>query len=270
MKKLSVLCVALGMFFGAGLAAHQEKHIVVVVASYNNKQWYRANLDSVFTQKYDHYHVIYIDDCSTDGTGALVDEYIKKCGKEDRVTLIRNHERRGALENQYHAIHSCDDKSVVVILDGDDWFAYDGVLAHVNKIYSEFDVWLTYGQFKEYPSGAHGFCSPMPAHVVQNNAFRDHQSIPSHLRTFYAGLFKKIKKEDLMHEGKFLPMTGDIAAMFPMIEMARDHFKFIPEVLLTYNGANNLNDHKVSKGLQRKLDLLVRSRPRYAKLGTLF
>ena len=74
-----------------------------------------------------------------------------------------------------------------------------------------------------------------------------------------------------MCNGEFLKMTGDIAAMFPMIEMAREgHFKFVPEILLIYNDVNNLNDHKVSKTLQRKLDLLIRSRAKYGPIESPF
>jgi hypothetical protein len=247
-----------------------SKHIVVVAASYNNKDWYQhkgewpGHLDTIFGQTYNNYHVVYIDDCSVDGTDNLVEQYIKEHGQEDRVTLIKNRTRCGAMENQYRAIHTCKDSDLVVILDGDDAFAHNQVFPYLNSTYADGSTWLTYGQFIEYPSGVHGFCCPMPPQVIHANAFRDFSNIPSHLRTFYAGLFKHIKREDLMHEGAFLMMDADIAAMFPMIEMARQgHFKFIPHILCVYNGANSLNDHKVSKELQKKLDREIRSRKRY-------
>lgn len=251
----------------ATLANH---HIVAVVASYNNQKWYKQNLDSIFMQKYDNYHVIYIDDVSPDGTGELVKAYIKEKGKETTVRLICNTKRIGALANQYKAIHMCDDHDIIIIVDGDDWLAHENVFAKINEVYSSGEVWLTYGQFQEYPTNDPGFCCPMPENIVNQNAFRKHGHIPSHLRTFYAGLFKRIKLKDLLWQGKFLPMTGDIAAMFPMIEMARDHFRFIPEVLYVYNGVNPINDHKVSKQLQYELDREIRSRPRYQKLTKLF
>lgn len=247
-----------------------EKSIVIITCSYNNSKWYEWNLDSIRTQKYTNYKCIYIDDCSTDGTADLVQEYIDRHNLHDTVILVRNSERKGAMCNQYTAISACNDDDIIIICDGDDRFAHRKVLRRINKVYSKFDVWLTYGQFREYPSGAIGFCRPMPARVILYNAFRSYVVIPSHLRTFYAGLFKEINVEDLMHDGEFLPMVCDIAAMFPMIEMARDHFKFIPEVLLEYNAVNDLNDHKVSKELQRKLDLVIRNRPRYKKITNLF
>ena len=239
---------------------NDERRIVVLVCSYNNKPWYRWNLDAIRKQRYSNYHVLYIDDCSPDGTGQLVQEYIDEHQWHDKVTLVRNTVRRGPMANQYHAVHDyCDDMDIVVICDGDDRFAHADVLSFVNKVYADGSVWLTYGQFKVYPSGARGFCCPMPEAVVKNNAFRRFVHIPSHLRTFYAGLFKQIKLEDLMYDGAFLKMDADIAAMFPMIEMARDHFRFIPNVLLEYNDANVLNEHKISRELQIKLDKHIRS-----------
>lgn len=242
------------------------KHFVVLVASYNNEQWYQKNLDTLFAQQYENYEVIYIDDCSPDGTGNLVEAYIKERNLESKVTLIKNKVRLGGpLENHYRACHFCKDDYVIVILDGDDFFAHDQVLAYLNRVYQDSHVWMTYGQFKEVPSETLGFCCPMPKHIVEQNAFRDFSHIPSHLRSFYAGLFNQIKKEDLMMNGEFFKMAGDMAAMIPMIEMAREgHFRFISDVLYLYNAINPLSEHRISKEQQRAVDLEIRRRPRYA------
>jgi glycosyltransferase involved in cell wall biosynthesis len=241
-----------------------ERCIVIVTASYNNSKWYQWNLDSVFNQQYDNWRLIYVDDCSPDGTCELVQAYVKEKRLEHRVTLIRNTIRRKALANLYYAIWSCHDREIVIILDGDDRLAHDQVFSYLNAMYADPAVWLTYGQFREHPSGVPGFCEPMPDWVVQKNMFRKYPIAPSHLRTFYAGLFKQIKTEDLFYNSDFFPMTYDLAMMFPMIEMAREgHFRFIPEVLLDYNTANPINDHKVSKELQQKCDAVIRSRKPY-------
>ena len=248
-----------------------EKRIVVVTAAYNNRHYCERMLQSAFLQKYENWHLIYVDDCSIDGSYEFVQQRIQDADMEAKVTLIKNQSHNGrAIENQYKAIYMCNDKDIIVIIDGDDWLAHDQVFAYLNYVYSTENVWLTYGQFIEYPSGNKGFCSPMPQHIITCNAFREYSRIPSHLRTFYAGLFKKIKKTDLMYDGEFMSMTGDMAAMIPMIEMACDHFKFIEHVLLIYNAENPLNDHKKSKELQRKLDLYIRSLNRYEKISTPF
>ena len=255
-----------------------EKHIVIVTASYNNEQCYKWNLDSVFAQRYSNWNLIYVDDCSPDKTYELVKKHVKEKNDPGRAKLIHNTERKRALANLYTAIYMCDDTDIIVILDGDDRFpedkndssGYKQVLAYINNVYADPNVWLTYGQYREFPSRERGFCKQYPKRIIERNDFRRWPDTPSHLRTFYAGLFKRIKKEDLLFEGAFFPMTYDLAMMFPMIEMARDHFRFIPEILLEYNASNPLNDHKVSKKLQRSCDIIIRSRLRYEKLDNLF
>ncbi|HDY88862.1 MAG TPA: glycosyltransferase family 2 protein [bacterium] len=254
------------------LSEKGERRIVVVVASYNNQPYYRRNLDSIFSQNYENYHVLYINDCSTDNTLALVEAYIKNRKVSDRVMVIANKERRGALANHYHAIHEhCKDTDLAVIVDGDDWLFNMDVFSHLNSVYKDPNVWMTYGQFVQYPSKDRGWCKDMPREVVEKNTFRDYTHNPGHLRTFYAGLFKQIKKEDLMYQDDFLRMCADNAVMFPMIEMARNgHFKFIGQLLLVWNGENSLNDHKVVRGLQYQLDRVIRVRRRYDAIETPF
>src|SRR5690348_10732521 len=85
----------------------QEKPIVVVIPSYNNKEWYQRNLDSVFSQDYKNFRIIYIDDASPDGTGSLVKAYIREKKQLHRTTVIQNPKRIGSLANIYKGIWLC-------------------------------------------------------------------------------------------------------------------------------------------------------------------
>jgi len=245
----------------------EEKLIVVVIPSYNNERWCINNLQSVLSQCYSNFYVIYTDDCSPDGTGALVEEYLMENDTEHKVHLIKNTHRRGALHNLYTMIHMCPDNAIVATLDGDDWFPDNEVLQRLNSAYSSQEVWLTYGQFQLHPSGIHGWATPMPDYIVENNAFRDFQHLPTHLRTFYAWLFKKIKLQDLLYLGKFYPMTWDMAMMFPMIEMAGERHQFISDIMYMYNDANNISDHHVSRQLQAYLAQIIKKKARYKRLA---
>jgi glycosyltransferase involved in cell wall biosynthesis len=260
---------------GESIENETEKRIVIVTCSYNNARFCEWNLDSVRTQQYGNWHLIYMCDgasvqAGSDGTDKMVRDYIAAHNMQDKVTLICNQERCGAMANLYKAIHMCSPTDIIAVLDGDDRFAHDQVLARVNQEYQNPDVWLTYGQYREYSTGRRGFCEPMPARIIEHNAYRSYTSGPSHLRTFYAGLFHKIEKEDLEYAGEFLKMTYDLAMMYPMMEMAGSRFAFIPDILVDYNDINPINDHKVSKDLQRMLDMFIRGKEQYQKLERLF
>lgn len=272
MKTYSVVLFAILLLFPIVHAHNQftEKLIVVVVASYNNEQWYQRNLDSIFMQHYDNYHVIYIDDASSDDTGTLVEHYINEHGYQDRCTLVKNEKHLGRhLENQYNAIYSVPDNAIIVICDGDDWLAHEHVFERVNAEY-QAGAWMTHGQFWYWKKDRVGISRQIPLEVLQAGTVR--QLRPwgkwgiSHLRTFYAGLFKQIKKEDLMHEGQFLPMCADVSTMIPMVEMAGRHAHFIPDILYIYNDGNSLNFFHNHREEQLFFENEIRNKTPYKQL----
>ncbi len=249
----------------------EHKPFVIITPSFNNSRWCEKNLMSVFEQTYDNYRLIYIDDCSTDGTADKVQEIVERWGKRDKVQLIRNEVNRGAMANFYHAIHSCSDKEIVVCLDGDDWLAHDRVLERLNELYASPDVWLAYGGYREYPSYKKGgYSKQLPREVIEQNQFREYQWSTSHIRTFYAALFKKIKLQDLFKDGKFLTAAYDVGMMMPMLEMAGDKILYIDkDIFYIYNHSNPLNDDKIRWQEQLTTQQYIRSLAKYQPLGSL-
>lgn len=248
----------------------ENKEFVILISSYNNQRWVERNLRSVLEQDYDHYRIVYIDDCSNDGTAAKVQAFVENTKLKSKLTLIQNVVRKGPVLNQYLAIHDCQDGEIVVNLDGDDWFAHEGVLSKLNRIYQNPDVWLTYGQYVDYPGFTVGVCQPFEERKLQKNGYRGHPWVSSHLRTFYAGLFKKIKISDFFFHGKILDMCVDYAMMIPMIEMTGGKYAFIPDVMYMYNRSNVLAEGNVSFLLQKASASYIRSFTPYEPLKELF
>ncbi len=257
------LLIALCLF--SSLHSNEEKPIVIITASYNNKDVYKKNLFSIFSQEYDNWKLIYIDDCSTDGTADLVEKFVSEHGQENHFTLIRNSERKRQLYGQYHAIQSCPKDAIIVILDGDDWLAVSWALAYINEMYQTKDVWLTYGQFIYSSSHYIGYCLPLPSDLWPKKSIRTLSWVTGHLRTFYAGLFQRIDKCDLIYEGNFFPVCADLATMFPMLEMAGpNHVKYIDPILYVYN--DNDPSQRCDLSLQRKMEWIIRSKKPYTTL----
>lgn len=245
-----------------------QKPLVIVIPSYNNSKWYVQNLDSVFSQKYENYRVIYIDDCSNDYTAQLVEQYIAQNKQEHRVTLIRNKKRNGALANHYKAVHMCENHEIIVQLDGDDWFKHENVLKIVNDAYQNNNVWLTYGQYEMFPPDQPGISKKLSKTIIENNGYRESKWVTSALRTFYAGLFKHIKLQDLLYQGTFFKSACDLAFMYPMLEMAAGNMLFIDQIVYVYNCATPCNDFKMMLQDQLHYDSVIRAQKKYSKLFT--
>lgn len=244
-----------------------EKEIVVIIPSFNNIQWYQRNLDSVRDQQYTNYHVMYIDDASKDGTGDAVRKYVADNNLHHKITVISNPSNRGALANIYDAVHSSNDKAIILTLDGDDWFAHEQVLATINNAYNDQNIWMTYGNYTHYPDQKMSSCNAsIPENIIQQHAYRRYVWCTSHLRTFYAWLFKKIKKEDLCDDKGFYRVTWDQAFIFPMLEMAAGRWRYISEILYVYNVQNPLNDFKVRLREQLLAERAIRAKQPYVPL----
>lgn len=295
--------VLLSVIFTAALYSEEyERPMVVVIPSYKNEKWCSLNLRTILDQNYSNYRVVYIDDCSPDSNAEKVENFVldhisrslqsfKKISFDDRksknhsgvthrfskavnknrafFSLVVNKNRCGALANLYRGIHSCDDDEIVVTIDGDDWLPDDEVLKRLNEAYGSGEVWLTHGNLIEYPSGSVSWCEDVPSEIVKSNTFRTFKC-PSHLRTFYSWLFKKIALKDLLYEGDFFSMTWDMAMMYPMIEMAGERHLFTSHPNYVYNMINPINDNKVNADLQNFLDKYLREKEPYKRLENKF
>lgn len=274
---IGVLMASIGSLMAA---VDTVPSFVLLVASYNNEKYVERNLKSLMGQRSSKpYKILYINDCSTDATGVLVEDFIARHQLPSSfIEVIHNPDRVGAaLENMYNAIHQrIPDDAVVVSVDGDDFLAHKGVLERLEKAYADPAIHMTFGRFVVIPQGEFwNQCWSYPEEVIRSRTFRYSSIVPSHLKTFKAWLFKKIKKEDLLGPDRtFFKKAGDMAFMFPMLEMCApaspcgtNHSLFIEDtVLYIYNTGTELNDHRIARDEQINMDLYIRSKKPYEPL----
>jgi len=241
----------------------------IIVPFYNVEKWIKICVQSVKKQKYNNFHCVLVDDHSTDNTISIIEKVIKD---DDRFELFSNPEETntGALGSIYYGTeHSKpSDEDVIIILDGDDWFAGLDTLQKLHDVYAEKDCWITYGSYVEFPLGKRGkFSKQIPKEVTEQRMFRQSEWMSSHLRTYKYKLWRLIKREDLMNsEGRFYPMAADLPTMIPMLEMAGSKSQFIEDILLVYNRINPNNEDKVNHSLQLSIEQEIRSKKRYPLL----
>jgi hypothetical protein len=160
----------------------------------------------------------------------------------------------------------CDDDSILIFLDGDDFVAHPEVLAYVNDLYQDDEVWFTYGQRAFYSSGKPAWGSALPDWVVQQNLTRMYGWACGHLRTSRAWLAKQVKLVDFWYDGMWVPMSTDIALFLPMLEMAGKRARYCSKILYIYNDSSPLNMHTVDPKQQRSFDKLIRAKRSYTPL----
>ncbi|MGE0009532.1 MAG: glycosyltransferase family 2 protein [Candidatus Babeliales bacterium] len=276
MKNIFVTLYALGFlacWAAPCLPSTTELPFIISVCAYNASAWVEKNLESLCTQEYSNFHIVYIDDGSEDDTAQKVENYRTQHNVQDKITLIRNQTRQRKMKNIYTLFHNCPDESIIIQVDADDWLAHNKVFCIINKTYQEQDVWLTYGQFQVHPSKQMGYCRQVPSEIQKNRDYRKYRFVYTHIRTFYAWLVKLIKLQDLIAEnmpapytGRFFPVANDNAIYFPMLEMCGNRYAFIPDILYIHNHENPQYGRILEPDLYHTARADIRSRRKYEVL----
>lgn len=252
------------VFFAPSSYPLVNRSFVIVVTGYNNGAYVEKTLRSIFSQKYDSYRVVYVDDASDDGSFALARDLIYEQKDFSRFTLVQNEQRLGFLANLFRAVQGSADDEIVIPVNGEDWLAHEWVLGRLNQYYANPNVWLTYGQYREYPHYTEGYSRPIS---FEKGSIRNHPFSSSQPKSFYAALFKKISESDFIHQGVFYPAAGDLAYFLPLMEMGRQHAAFIDEIHYIANRAAPL---KEERDLVLYCEKEIRSLTSYAPLTNLF
>ena len=109
--------------------------ISIIIPVYNVERYLSQCLDSVLNQSYDgDYEVICVDDGSTDGSPAILEEY---AGKSDKIKIIRQ-ENRGLGGARNTGLRAARGRYVWFV-DSDDWIEQEA-LATLAKSIGDEDI----------------------------------------------------------------------------------------------------------------------------------
>jgi glycosyltransferase involved in cell wall biosynthesis len=237
--------------------------MIIVTTLFNAENYIEKCLSSIKGQTFEDFKCYITDDLSTDNSVNLVKNFIKN---DDRFILIENTEKLYQPGNYDQVIRNnpnIDDEEIIVEIDGDDWLPDSDTLNRINKVYSDKNVWIANGRFV-YSTGVPGFSSKQ----IITNDLRRIRFTASHIRTWRAFLWRKIKLDDLKDEnGIYWKVTGDLSFMYPMLEMSgEEHYRFMEDINYVYNEQNPINDHKVDMRLVNEIAVKIRNKQPYTKL----
>lgn len=238
----------------------------IIIPSYNCSEWIDKCLLSLENQKFKKYDVCIIDDASTQKEQR---EIILQYCKKNRWKHLFNKKNRGVLHNIVEGIKNLNpkDEDVIIQLDGDDWLYNEEVLEKLYETYNEKDIYLTYGREIHYPDATILPMRDLPNFVIENNMFREHPWIFSSPKTFKYILWKHIIDQDLRDEnGEYYRISGDVAYMLPMLEMAGSRIAMMEDILYVYNRENPISHHKIYLEKEKSIELFLRKQKKYKKL----
>lgn len=110
-----------------GAFSQPEFRISVIIPAFNAKEYILEAMESVMAQTIDEpIEMIVIDDCSTDGTYEIAEDYARRypISKERCITLLQNSRNIGVASSRNRAVSRAAGE-YVAFLDADDWWDAD-------------------------------------------------------------------------------------------------------------------------------------------------
>lgn len=95
--------------------------VSIIMAAYNSEKTIGMAIESVLKQTFTHFELLVINDCSSDGTEAIVREF---SGRDSRVRLVNNAKNSGVSATRQRGLTEAKGEWVA-ILDSDDAWAED-------------------------------------------------------------------------------------------------------------------------------------------------
>lgn len=94
--------------------------ISIIIPIYNKEKYLERCLNSIISQSYPHFELLLIDDGSTDRSGSICDEYVKK---DDRVKVF--HQLNGGVSSARNKGLENSNGEWICFIDADDWVDKD-------------------------------------------------------------------------------------------------------------------------------------------------
>ena len=94
--------------------------VSIIMPSYNTGRFISETIESVLAQSYSNWELIIVDDCSTDNTDEVIEDYIS----DDRIKYIKNDKNSGAAISRNRALREAKG-NWIAFLDSDDLWEPD-------------------------------------------------------------------------------------------------------------------------------------------------
>ena len=104
--------------------------IDILMATYNGEKYLREQIDSILEQSYTEFRLLISDDCSTDDTRNILNEYVKK---DRRVIVFLQNKNIGAVKNFQYLMEKVE-SDYFMFSDQDDIWQKDKIRKSIHKI----------------------------------------------------------------------------------------------------------------------------------------
>ncbi len=120
--------------------------VSVIIPVYNMEKYLRQALDSVINQTLKDIEIICVDDCSTDNSLKILEEY---ASKDERFVILKQEQNQGQGVARNRALDIAKGE-YIMFLDSDDWYELDACEVAYNQILKNKNDFVIFPHYVYY------------------------------------------------------------------------------------------------------------------------
>ena len=238
-------------------------NVRIITPFHNVESFVLRCIESVQTQTIVDWKWYMLDDCSRDNSFRTVCDFV--CN-DQRIYVETQSVQKFQVINYVSMLKNpqFSSEDIIISIDADDWLPDCHVFERILEAYADDKTWITYGSYicsnKELQ--IYGALEGVPSKI---------RKLPwktSHLRTWKLWLWRLIKEESFLGpNNQPLRCAGDLAWMFPMMEMAGSlHSKWLKEINYIYNRSNPMSCSNIRREEQLVNNAWLRNQSPYERI----
>lgn len=214
--------------------------VSVFLITYNQENFIGSAIQSVLDQNYENIEIVIGDDCSTDNTWYIVEEY--KDRFPEKIVAFRNPQNLGITANSNEVLRRCRGK-YIAHLGGDDLFLPGKISAQVAVMENDPDIVLCYHDVEVFNSEDNRTLEyrnkgPRSAKPVVGLAGHVAQALVAKGNSFVAAMSVMVRRDAIPPSGYDfrVPVGSDWLMWIEVLASAPEgsRVEFIPQVLARY------------------------------------
>lgn len=242
---------------------HQSPLVSVIIVTYNQENFIAECIESCIHQTYLNFEIIIADDCSSDSTSSIIEEYSKKF--PGLVKSIRNPTNKGVTENHNSALKHARGE-LICFLGGDDVLYPTKVEEQVSFFTKFSDCVLHYHNVEVFDSNTSKIL------YLFNNP-KNKARTGSILKLIFFGTFNCAcgtmvrRKENLLFDNR-IPVSSDWLFWLEVLSKNGGRIYYSKEILSKYRRHSNnvTRDYNLKNELYNRfisLKLFTEKNPQY-------
>lgn len=147
----------------------QELMFSVAVITYNQEMYISQTLDSILNQQHNYkYEIVIGEDCSTDNTKKIIEEYVEKY--PEIIKPLYNNPNKGLINNYFNVINHCQGKYIMECA-GDDYWLPGKVKSQIEFMESNLDVGMCYSKARVWNENKQKFEKNISGSAIKSFEF---------------------------------------------------------------------------------------------------